>query len=66
VLTDPLPIFEEPLYGLVYCPGSINFKPFSNLKTEDFRGDMEINLFSAIRAGKEEDKYWISLQNTLE
>lgn len=53
VLSDPLPVIDEPLSGLVYCPGSINLKPFSHLKTEDFRVDMEINLFSAIACLKQ-------------
>lgn len=48
VLKDELPDFEQ-LDGLIYCPGSINLKPISMLKEEDFRADMEINLFGGIK-----------------
>ncbi|MDP3332166.1 MAG: SDR family oxidoreductase [Methylococcaceae bacterium] len=49
VLTDPLPIIDEPLSGLVYCPGSINLKPFAGIKANEFRQDFEINLLGAVR-----------------
>ncbi len=49
VLTDPLPDIEEPLHGLVYCPGSINLKPFSSIKLDDFKLDFELNLLGAVR-----------------
>ncbi len=39
----------ETIEGLVYCPGSINLKPFRALKPEAFRQDMEINLFSLVK-----------------
>lgn len=38
----------EKLDGLVYCPGSINLKPFHRLKRADFQADLDINLFGAI------------------
>lgn len=44
-----LPEIGEPLAGLVYCPGSINLKPFRSLKTTDFQVDFEINVLGAIR-----------------
>ena len=34
----------ESIDGLVYCTGSINLKPFKNLKTEDFINDFNINV----------------------
>lgn len=49
VLTDPLPHIEEPLHGLVYCPGSINLKPFSSIKLDEFKQDFELNLLGAVR-----------------
>lgn len=39
----------ERLDGLVYCPGSINLKPFQSLKDADFRNDFEINVLGAVR-----------------
>ena len=35
--------------GLVYCPGSINLRPFRGLKLETFQSDMHINLFSMVK-----------------
>ncbi|MEL0456662.1 SDR family oxidoreductase [Flavobacteriaceae bacterium SZ-1-7] len=35
--------------GLVYCPGSINLKPFSRLSIDDFKNDFEINVLGAVR-----------------
>ncbi len=35
--------------GLVYFPGTITLKPFRALKDEDFRRDMEVNCFGAVR-----------------
>jgi NAD(P)-dependent dehydrogenase (short-subunit alcohol dehydrogenase family) len=39
----------EVLDGLVYCPGSINLKPFSRLSTDDFQKDFEQNVLGAVR-----------------
>ena len=44
--TSQLP---ESLDGFVYCPGSINLKPFKMLKQEHFEEDMDINFFSLIK-----------------
>ncbi|MCH7399764.1 SDR family oxidoreductase [Belliella sp. DSM 107340] len=35
--------------GLVYCPGSINLKPFHRFSLEDFRNDYEINVLGAVK-----------------
>lgn len=35
--------------GLVYCPGSINLRPFRGLKLETFESDMHINFFSMVK-----------------
>lgn len=37
------------LDGLVYCPGTINLKPFQRLKLTDFQNDLDINLMGAIK-----------------
>ena len=51
ILTDDLPELMD-LNSLVYCPGSINLKPISSLKIEDFRQDLEINLIGAVKTIK--------------
>lgn len=38
------------LHGLVYCPGTINLKPFHRLSREEFQHDLNINLLGAIDA----------------
>lgn len=49
--TDPKSTFEVPdiLDGLVYCPGTINLKPFHKLTEEDILHDLQVNLLGAIR-----------------
>ena len=34
---EGFPSIEEPLKGLVYCPGTINLKPIRNLKLKIFQ-----------------------------
>ncbi len=41
-------IAMNPIDGIVYCPGSINLKPFHGLKMEDFQTDFEVNVKGAI------------------
>lgn len=48
VLTDDLPEIDV-ADGLIYCPGSINLKPFNRLNAEDFRTDFEINVIGAVK-----------------
>ena len=48
ILSDELPDLEE-LDSIVYCPGSINLKPISRLKLDDFRSDFEINVIGAVK-----------------
>jgi len=45
-----LPKIEGAIDGLVYCPGSINLKPFRGLKKQDFLNDFELNVLGAIKA----------------
>ena len=35
--------------GLVYCPGSINLRPFKGLKPEAFESDLQINFLSLVK-----------------
>ena len=49
ILTDDLPEIEA-IDSLIYCPGSINLKPISRLKLDDFRNDFEINVIGAVKA----------------
>ncbi len=49
ILTDSLPEINE-IDTLIYCPGSINLKPISRLKLDDFRNDFEINVIGAVKA----------------
>jgi NAD(P)-dependent dehydrogenase (short-subunit alcohol dehydrogenase family) len=37
------------LDGLVYCPGSINLKPFHRISDQEFLDDFNINVLGAIR-----------------
>ena len=47
--TNQLP---DELHGFIYCPGSINLRPFKGLKLEAFKSDFEINVLGAIRSLK--------------
>lgn len=50
---DSMEVFSSltgPLDGLVYCPGSINLKPFHRLAISDFENDFNINVLGAIKA----------------
>jgi len=38
----------EYLDGVVYCPGSINLKPFKSLKIDDFQQDLQVNFLGAV------------------
>ena len=52
ILSDDLPSIEL-ADTLIYCPGSINLKPITTLKTEDFEADFKINVLGAVRFIKE-------------
>ncbi len=43
----------EVIDGFVYCPGSINLKPFSMLKPEVFENDLHLNFLSLVKILKE-------------
>ncbi len=50
--TDVLDTTQLPdqLDGFVYCPGSINLRPFKGLKPETFQKDFEINVLGAVKS----------------
>ena len=43
----------ESIDGLVYCPGSINLKPFKMLTPQAFQDDLEINFLSLVKVVQE-------------
>jgi NAD(P)-dependent dehydrogenase (short-subunit alcohol dehydrogenase family) len=45
---DLLNALPETLHGLVYCPGSINLKPFQRLSAQDFLSDFQQNVIGAV------------------
>lgn len=51
VLKDDIANLDLPevIDGLVYCPGSINLRPFKILREDAFRKDMEINFMSLMK-----------------
>jgi len=48
---DTLDIEQLPdcIDGFVFCPGSINLKPFKSLSIDDFREDIELNFLSMVK-----------------
>jgi NAD(P)-dependent dehydrogenase (short-subunit alcohol dehydrogenase family) len=49
--TDTLDTTKLPevIHGLVYCPGSINLRPFRGLKPDAFESDLQINFISLVK-----------------
>ena len=47
-----LPELPDKLDGMVYCPGSIDLKPFRSTKEEQFIQDFQINVMGAVRSVK--------------
>lgn len=45
-------LLPEEIHGFVYCPGSINLKPFKMMSLEAFEKDMLINFFSLVKVIK--------------
>jgi len=52
--TDELDMTQLPeeIHGFVYCPGSINLKPFKMMSLDTFEEDMHLNFFSMVRSVK--------------
>lgn len=46
----PVDFLPEKLDGLIYCPGSIRLKPFTQIRLEEFQEDLALNTFGAIKA----------------
>ena len=44
-----LSFFPEVIDGIIYCPGSINLKPFGRIKAEDFLGDFNLQVGGLIK-----------------
>jgi NAD(P)-dependent dehydrogenase (short-subunit alcohol dehydrogenase family) len=53
-LTDTLDtsVLPEEIHGFVYCPGSINLKPFKMMSLDTFHEEMDINFFSLVKVVK--------------
>lgn len=51
VSTDTLDtsLLPEKIDGLIYCPGSINLRPFRGLKPETFLADLQINFIDMVK-----------------
>ncbi len=47
------PNIEGAIDGLIYCPGTINLKPFRALKAEDFLNEYNINFMGAVKSIKQ-------------
>ena len=47
--TFSLDFLPDELAGLVYCPGSINLRPFERLKPEDFETDYKLQVIGAVK-----------------
>ncbi len=54
VLEDDISELELPeqLHGFVYCPGSIDLKPFKMIKPEVFEKEMNLNFFGLVKSLK--------------
>ena len=51
VTSGELPDIDN-INSIVYCPGSIILKPFSQITEDDYKNDFEINVLSAIKCIK--------------
>ncbi len=49
-LTPDITGLPDVLDGLVYCPGSINLKPFARTSIDDFNQDFAVNVLGAVRS----------------
>jgi len=52
VMKDALDLsnLPEQLDGFVYCPGSINLRPFRGLKSQTFLDDFNLNVMGAVKS----------------
>ncbi len=47
--TPNFPVLDNPIDGLIYCPGTINLKPFRSLRAEDYLNEWNINFLGAVK-----------------
>jgi len=45
---EALAALPETLHGLVYCPGTINLRPFNRLTEQEFLKDFRVNVLGAV------------------
>ena len=48
-ITPQLDGWPDEIHGVIYCPGSINLKPFNRLTPTDFINDFEQNVLGAVK-----------------
>lgn len=55
VLTDSIATLDLPekIHGFVYCPGTINLKPFKMMPIAQFQKDMDVNFMSLVKVVQE-------------
>lgn len=46
---ETMPNLPEIIDGVVYCPGTINLKPFHRISIADFQQELEVNFLGAVR-----------------
>lgn len=46
---EEIPGLPDIIDGVVYCPGTINLKPFHRISVSDFQKEMDVNFFGAVR-----------------
>ncbi len=51
-VTKEFPDLEGEFDGLIYCPGTVNLKPFHQMTEDDYRNDLEINFLGGVRVVK--------------
>ena len=63
VMHDDLPELEN-IQNIIYCPGSINLKPFGSLKEDDFINDHQVNFLGAVRVIKKYFRQLSKVENS--
>ncbi|MGI9274212.1 MAG: SDR family NAD(P)-dependent oxidoreductase [Endozoicomonas sp.] len=49
LVNEPVGDIPEHIDGLIYCPGTINLKPFQRLTENDFLNDFQVNVLGAVK-----------------
>ena len=44
------PVVDKPIHGLLYCPGTIQLKPFHRITADDWAAELRVNLMGAVAA----------------